>query len=287
LTSLGTISAGTWNATKIDLAHGGTNGSLTASIGGIVWSDASQLQILSGTASANKMLLSGSNITPTWSAYTMPSTTAVNQLLYSSATDVVSGLSTATNGILVTDGSGVPSISTTPTLPSGTTATTKAYADNSTAIATTAFVQSALPAYARVTGSDDATTSTTLTDISDLSIALVTNALYEFEAVLSVQSSDGNGNQYGVNYTASGATVEAQISGTNTSIEARADRINALNAATPSYLTIGVNATGGIKIQGIITTSTNAGNLTIQHLKATSGISTVFKNSYLKVTRIQ
>ncbi len=42
----------------------------------------------------------------------LTSTTA-NQLLYSSATDTIAGLTSAANGILVTDGSSVPSISST------------------------------------------------------------------------------------------------------------------------------------------------------------------------------
>lgn len=45
LTSVGTIATGTWAATDIALAHGGTNASLTASDGGIVYSTASALAI--------------------------------------------------------------------------------------------------------------------------------------------------------------------------------------------------------------------------------------------------
>jgi hypothetical protein len=41
------------------------------------------------------------------------SSTTANQLLYSSSTSVIAGLATANNGTLVTDGSGVPSISST------------------------------------------------------------------------------------------------------------------------------------------------------------------------------
>jgi len=46
--------------------------------------------------------------------------TTQNQLLYSSSNNVIAGLSTANNGVLVTSGAGVPSISST--LPSATTA---------------------------------------------------------------------------------------------------------------------------------------------------------------------
>lgn len=45
----------------------------------------------------------------------LTSTTA-NQLLYSSSTSVIAGLATANRGVLNTDGSGVPSITSTPTL---------------------------------------------------------------------------------------------------------------------------------------------------------------------------
>jgi hypothetical protein len=48
------------------LANGGTNNALTASNGGIVYSDASKLNILAGTVTASQCLLSGSNAAPTW-----------------------------------------------------------------------------------------------------------------------------------------------------------------------------------------------------------------------------
>jgi hypothetical protein len=103
------------------LANGGTNASLTASNGGLVYSSGSALAILSGTATANQIPLSGSNTTPAWSTATYPATTTANQLLYSSATNTIGGLATANNAILVTNGSGVPSLGTA--LPAGITGT--------------------------------------------------------------------------------------------------------------------------------------------------------------------
>ena len=97
----------------IPLTNGGTNANLTASNGGIVYSTASSLAILSGTATAGQILRSGSSTAPTWSTATYPSTTTVNQLLFSSATNTISGLTTANNGVLITDSGGVPSISST------------------------------------------------------------------------------------------------------------------------------------------------------------------------------
>ena len=63
-----------------------------------------------------------------------------NYLPYQTAPGTTGFILPANNGVLVTNGSGVPSISTT--LPSGVTATTQTAGNNSTALATTAFVAS-------------------------------------------------------------------------------------------------------------------------------------------------
>ena len=63
-------------------AWSGTNASLTASNGGIVYSTATAFAILSGTATANQVLLSGSSAAPSWSTATYPVTTTANQLLW-------------------------------------------------------------------------------------------------------------------------------------------------------------------------------------------------------------
>lgn len=113
ITELGTITTGVWNGSIIGLQYGGTNANLTASNGGIVWSNASQLQILSGTTTANQILMSGSSSAPAWSTAVYPATTTINQLLYSSSANTITGLATGNNGVLVTSGLGVPSISST------------------------------------------------------------------------------------------------------------------------------------------------------------------------------
>ena len=117
ITTLGTVTTGIWNGSNIDLSHGGSNASLTASNGGIVYSTASAMGILSGTATASQMLQSGASTTPSWSTTTWPATSTINQLLYSSSANVIAGLATANSGVLVTSAGGVPSISTT--LPNG------------------------------------------------------------------------------------------------------------------------------------------------------------------------
>lgn len=121
ITTLGTIATGVWNGSVIPLAYGGTNANLTASNGGILYSSASAVGILAGTATAGQMLQSGASTTPAWSTSTYPATNAVNTLLYASSANVMSALATANSGVLVTSAGGVPSISTT--LPSGIAAT--------------------------------------------------------------------------------------------------------------------------------------------------------------------
>lgn len=131
ITTLGTISTGTWSATAIDLAHGGTNANLTASNGGIFYSTATAGAILAGTATAGQMLRSGASTTPAWSTATFPATatgtgtilradgtnwvastatypntTTSQQILYSSAANTISELTTANSKFPATNSSG-------------------------------------------------------------------------------------------------------------------------------------------------------------------------------------
>lgn len=99
----------------LSLAQGGTGASLTASNGGIFYSNATTGAILAGTATANQVLMSGANSAPAWSTATYPSTTTASQLLYSSSTNVIAGLATANSAVLVTTSAGVPVFSSTMT----------------------------------------------------------------------------------------------------------------------------------------------------------------------------
>lgn len=67
----------------------------------------------SASGSAGQIVRSdGTNNVYTTATY--PTTTTVNRILYSSATNTISEITTANSGILNTDGSGVPSIATSP-----------------------------------------------------------------------------------------------------------------------------------------------------------------------------
>ena len=140
---------------------------------------------------------------------------------------------------------------------------------------------------ARVAGSDATTSSTTLVDITGLSIALEINSVYEITAALSVLSSETvNGNKYGINYSVAGATIEAQVWGyaTNT-VPVVNERLTAFNTASANSFNREASA-HTILIKGIVVTGANAGNLTVQHLKITSGTATCYINSFLAVTKI-
>ncbi len=93
----------------LTLAGGGTNASLVATNGGVVYSGASALAI-SAAGSTGQLLRSAGAAAPTWTTATFPATTTINQILYSSAANVISGLATANTGALVTNSTGVPSI---------------------------------------------------------------------------------------------------------------------------------------------------------------------------------
>jgi hypothetical protein len=93
--NIGTVTTGVWSGTIITLAKGGTNSNLIASNGGIVYSSDASMAILSGTATANKLLVSGVNSTPAWSTATYPVTVAAaGKMIVSTAADVF-GVTTA------------------------------------------------------------------------------------------------------------------------------------------------------------------------------------------------
>lgn len=90
------------------MSLGGTSKALTASAGGIVWTDSDSMEILAGTATAGQMLQSGNLATPAWSTATFASTYAASTLLYSNGANTVVGLATANSAVLRTTSAGVP-----------------------------------------------------------------------------------------------------------------------------------------------------------------------------------
>lgn len=90
------------------LSLGGTEAALTASNGGVVFSNATTMEILAGTATAGQMLRSGANAVGSWSTATWPATTTINSILYSSANNVVGEVSPVARSVLTYNGTSVP-----------------------------------------------------------------------------------------------------------------------------------------------------------------------------------
>ncbi|GEM_PF-5549088 len=133
--------------------------------------------------------------------------------------------------------------------------------------------------FARVTGSNFSTHSTSLVNITGLSIALAANSVYEFEAVL-ISGSTTNYAKYSMQCSAAGAAISGFLmSGAATFI---AEKISVFNTPTPT--TAVKNSV--VLIKGIVTTGANAGDLIGQVLNYDQGPAVIKINSFLKVTKI-
>lgn len=95
----------------VTFAQGGSGASLSASNGGIFYSGSSVGAILSGTATANKMLMSGSSAAPVWSTPTYPNASAASgKIIISDGTNYIESTPTFPNSastsgnLLVADG---------------------------------------------------------------------------------------------------------------------------------------------------------------------------------------
>lgn len=89
------ITAG-WTG-QLGLTRGGTNASLAASNGGIIYSDASAMAVLAGTATAGKALVSGAGAAPNWLGYTFQSGTSQGAILYANSATTTTFLSKNTS----------------------------------------------------------------------------------------------------------------------------------------------------------------------------------------------
>lgn len=82
----------------VTLAQGGTGASLTASNGGIFYSTGSVGAILTATATANKMLMSGSSAAPVWSTPVYPNASATSgKIIISDGTNYIASTPTFPN----------------------------------------------------------------------------------------------------------------------------------------------------------------------------------------------
>jgi len=95
----GVITTGTWNASLIGLAYGGTNKNMTAVNGGVVWTDADSMEV-SAAGSSGQILQSNGAAAPTWSTATYPATaTGTGTILRADGTNWVATTATYPNTI--------------------------------------------------------------------------------------------------------------------------------------------------------------------------------------------
>lgn len=130
--------------------------------------------------------------------------------------------------------------------------------------------------------------STTLADVSGLSIPLAASGVYEFYGFMGTQSSSTAGNQFGVQCSVAGATVHGWIEGSQSALGSNnltvRNRIVAQGAQSTAMNLVAGD--GIVTLGGIVVAPASACNFTIRAKKATSGTGAVYANSFLKVTRI-
>lgn len=142
-----------------------------------------------------------------------------------------------------------------------------------------------------VSGSNATTTGQVLVDITGLVSGTLSNSTkYEVEVILDAGTSAvTTGTQYAIQTGGTGGAgvVSAIILGTTTVNAATQVTLSAPNAAIGTFLTTS-GTSGIIKISGFVTTrGTGTATISVQHLKVTSGTSTVRTGSKMRIRLAQ
>jgi len=139
-----------------------------------------------------------------------------------------------------------------------------------------------------VTGSDVTTTGQTLVDITGLVSGTLSNStLYSIRAELYIGTSNVvTGTQYGIHLGGTGAAgvVSSLFTSTTTALATNGCTVNAADTATSIVCLTASNINGVAEFRGFVTTrSTGTATISIQHLKVTSGTSTVKIGSWMEI----
>ena len=139
-----------------------------------------------------------------------------------------------------------------------------------------------------VVTNDATTTGQSLVDVTGLVVAVLHGAVYEFEAhLLVVASADTNGAKYGVHATQTPVTIEATVLGNTATTTLSQIGVQADATGDATALNTTTSGKGHIFIKGFLAThATLDGNFSVQHLKVTSGTSTVKVGSTLKIRKV-
>jgi hypothetical protein len=142
----------------------------------------------------------------------------------------------------------------------------------------------------KVVTADATTTGQSLVDITGLTTGtLIAGATYQFEAVLQVvTTADTTGIKFGVHCTSAPTLIDAiYVGATTTSANLQTMATTGTNGdavATTAFLTT-ASTDGAIYIKGMVVLNA-AAVFSIQHLKVTSGTSTVKVGSSLRIRQV-
>ncbi len=256
---------------------------LTESRGAIMVCNSTPAWSILSLGNAGKILRSdGSDLK--YSSSTFADTFAANNLLYASAANTVTGLATANSGLLVTDGSGVPSIATA--IPNGVTSTTQSAGDNSTKVATTAYADRAAY-YEQVLvitgGSDVTTTSNVASNITGLAATVATSSKYFFTGTIHVGCNNTGGVKIAITLPAS-ATMYIWTTGkTSGSTGYTSEPLTTSGSLNTVAYIVANSSAGYIDVRGTVTTAGTAGTVQFQFA---SGTNTQTSTAYLEGTGI-
>lgn len=251
IVTLGAVTTGSWHATAVEVDHGGT-GLTVVEAGSLLYGAGTGVKTLNKlvAGSAGQILTSG----PAWTTATYPATTTINQLLYSSAANTVTGLATANSSVLVTSSGGVPSLSTN--LPAGITlGTYTIYTSNSTIpVANGGTGNSTAIAYSLICGG----TTTTGAFQSVSSVASGSALISNGTGALPTWGKITLGTHTSGSYVASisGTASEVEVSGTTTVTVGLPDAVSLTTSLTAPT----VNASTVLQTAGVSRID-NAGNM--------------------------
>lgn len=136
----------------------------------------------------------------------------------------------------------------------------------------------------QVAGADFTTTSTSLVDITGLTLPVVANSLYEIEVVLRCQDSAANGYKIGMNYSAAGATMSMYYLGLSSGSVTQGGLVTLNSAGATLGATSAVNQL--VYVKAIFIIGVNAGNITMKIQSATAGTETVYIGSIMKIRKL-
>ena len=276
ITTLGTITSGTWNSTtKIGLAYGGTNTDLSGSavVGDILFANtAISFARLAGVATGNALISGGVGGVPSWGKIGL--------------TTHVSGILPGTNG-----GTGVNNGGNTITLggnltTSGAFPTTLTVTGATNVTLPTSGTLALVPQIVQLTA-DVTNNTTTLTDVLGISnFSLAANSTYYFKFRCMVTSN--------ATFTGIKLTVDASAGVTSINyINQYPTSATAFNYERVTALTGGTVPGGGpgavlaeYTIEGTVVTSA-AVTLTLQHRSETNNTTTIKAGSIGYIQKIQ